>query len=129
VWSWASSASAIAAAPGVLSDSSWACLSNAQWRSRCLCRAGVTVGAFEANVNDDLNLLYLLCNGQITVSIAILKLTEARLGAFGSPLPVGMLSRKTLSATSCEEYSLSVGNAVCLSSSSRSQNCCQRSFS
>jgi len=53
VWNWASSASARAAAPGVLSNSSWAYLSNAQWRSRWLCRAGVTVGALEANVNDD----------------------------------------------------------------------------
>jgi len=104
VWNWASSASARAAAPGVLSNSSCACLSNAYWRSRCLCRAGVTVGAFEANVNDDSNSVHLLCNCRITMSIAesaltwsllvILMLAEVRLGAFGSPLPVGMLSRK-----------------------------------
>jgi len=64
VWNWASSASARAAAPG-----------NAQWRSRCLCRAVVSVGAFDANVNDDSNSKHLLCNCGITVSIAESPLT------------------------------------------------------
>jgi len=36
---------------------------------RCLCRAGVTVGALAANVNDDSNSLHLLCNCRITMSI------------------------------------------------------------
>jgi len=87
VWNWASSASARAAAPGVLSNSSWACFS----------RAGVTVGTFEANVNDDSNSLHLLCNCRITVSIVelpftcspvvILMLAEVRLGYIFRPAP------------------------------------------
>jgi len=36
---------------------------------------GVTVGAFEANVNDDSNSLHLLCKCRITVSIAESPLT------------------------------------------------------
>jgi len=114
-----------AASPGVLSNSSWACRSNAQWR--CLCRAGVMVGAIEANVNHDCNSLHLLLNCRITVSIAeypltwsldvILMLAEVRLGTFGSPLPVGRFSRKTfwyfstssLSATTRDEYLTSSG--------------------
>jgi len=75
VWNWASSASARAAVPGVLSSSSGACFSNAQWRFRCLCRAGVTVWALEANVNNDSNSLHLLCNCRITVSNAESPLT------------------------------------------------------
>jgi len=35
----------------------------------------VTVGAFEANVNDDSNSLHLLCNCRITVSIVESPLT------------------------------------------------------
>jgi len=91
VWKWARSAFARAAAPGVLSNSSWFCLSNAQSWSRCRCRAGVTVGALEANVNNDSNSLHPLCNCRITVSIAgsllilsplvIVMLAEVRLGA------------------------------------------------
>jgi len=69
-FSLSSFASARSAAPGELSTSSWAFLSSAQWRSRCLCRAGVTVGVLQAN-DDDSNSLHLLCNCRITVSIAV----------------------------------------------------------
>jgi len=37
--------------------------------------AGVTVGAFVSNVNDDSNSLHFLCNCRITVSIAESRLT------------------------------------------------------